>query len=385
MFKADINDLLAAFQKTKEGSAWKSSTQRFESRLMENLIQLKEELENGTYAQAPFTEFVHSERGKVRPIRAMCIRDRVVQRWLCDTVLIPALRPKLIYDNGASLEGKGVDFTRKRLMVHLQRHARKYGSKGWILLMDFSKYFDNIDHQIVLERLKAFPELQPYFLLIAKMIHSFSYDVSYGIDPDAPFDSMLHRKKIKEGALQNGSIILERSLGIGSQISQILGVWLPTPIDNLCKCRFGIKGYGRYMDDLYAVHIDRDFLFNKVVPEINAKAKELKIFINPRKTRICRLDREFVFLKQKYRMKPSGRILVHSPAVPFIRMRRKAGKFRNLMNAGRMSIASIADAYLSWLGNAERMHSSGAKISRTNQILIETFESRIGEQYGKCA
>lgn len=44
---------------------------------------------------------------------------------------------------------------------------------------------------------------------------------------------------------------MRKSVGIGSQISQISGVYYPTRIDNYCKIVKGMKYYGRYMDKLF--------------------------------------------------------------------------------------------------------------------------------------
>ena len=49
----------------------------------------------------------------------------------------------LIYDNGASLKDKGLDFARRRFEIHLRNAYKEYGGKAYILLMDFTKYYDN--------------------------------------------------------------------------------------------------------------------------------------------------------------------------------------------------------------------------------------------------
>lgn len=46
---------------------------------------------------------------------------------------------------------------------------------------------------------------------------------------------------------------MHKSLGIGSQISQISGIYYPSKMDNYCKIVKGIKFYGRYMDDTYII------------------------------------------------------------------------------------------------------------------------------------
>lgn len=63
-----------------------------------------------------FVEFDVNERGKTRHIKSPSIRDRVLQRAVCDYVLEPVLYSKLIYDNGASVKGKALSLPGKDLI-----------------------------------------------------------------------------------------------------------------------------------------------------------------------------------------------------------------------------------------------------------------------------
>lgn len=128
------------------GVSWKSSTQTYRFNLVTNTAATRRALLNGTYKSRGFIEFDLYDRGKMRHIRSIHISERVVQRTLCDKVINPTLKPSFIYDNGASTENKGIDFALNRLSCHLQRHYRKYGREGYVLLFDFSNYFANAQH-----------------------------------------------------------------------------------------------------------------------------------------------------------------------------------------------------------------------------------------------
>jgi hypothetical protein len=148
----DGNALYEAYKKAKKGSDWKPQVQKFEMNYLTELSKMQKELEGKAYEFLPSTEFTINERGKTRVIRGEQIQDRVVKHSLCDEVLNPAVEKYLIYDNGASLEGKGIDFTRRRLVTHLHRYYMEHGSnEGYILLIDFSKYYDNIRHDVLIE------------------------------------------------------------------------------------------------------------------------------------------------------------------------------------------------------------------------------------------
>lgn len=116
------------------GVSWKSSTQTYRFNLVTNTAATRRALLDGTYKSRGFIEFDLYDRGKMRHIRSIHISERVVQRTLCDKVINPTLKPSFIYDNGASTENKGIDFALNRLSCRLQRHYRKYGREGYVLL-----------------------------------------------------------------------------------------------------------------------------------------------------------------------------------------------------------------------------------------------------------
>lgn len=250
---SDSNVLLDAFNKAKIDSDWKMSVQEFEANLLINITQLSNELREGTYQQLPFYEFILHERGKTRYIKSLHIRDRVIQRALCDNILAPLLYKKLIYDNGASVKYKGISFTRNRLQAHLEKYIRENGIEGYILLIDFSKFFDNIPHDLFLQQLRPLIKDDETFNLIKQLVDSFHLNVSYLSDEEfkelenKPFNMLTFQHSDKEDK------ILYRSMGIGSQISQLAGIFYLTPIDNYCKIVKQYKYYGRYMDDIYII------------------------------------------------------------------------------------------------------------------------------------
>ena len=169
----DLNLLYDAFQKSKKGVDWKCSIQRYEANVLPELMKLRKALIDGTYKQKPFFEFDINERGKHRHIKSLHISDRVLQRALCDYVLIPTFYRYLIYDNGASVRGKGIEFTRQRLVTHLQKYYRKHGNRGYVLLLDYSKFFDSIPHDKLMEMIREKISDERLIKLLKDMIDTF--------------------------------------------------------------------------------------------------------------------------------------------------------------------------------------------------------------------
>ena len=113
----DLNSLYSAFLAAKKDSDWKPQVQKYEIDFLPNIVSTKDLLKNREYHSKPSSEFIINERGKVRPITGLQMSDRVIRHSLCDNVLSPSLIDYLIYDNGASLKGKGIDFSRKRFCM----------------------------------------------------------------------------------------------------------------------------------------------------------------------------------------------------------------------------------------------------------------------------
>lgn len=106
------------------GVGWKSSVQAYKANALANVYKARAAVLNGTYKSRGFVEFDIYERGKPRHIRSVHITERVIQRCLCDYALVPLLSSRFIYDNGASLKDKGIDFSLDRLNHHFREAAK---------------------------------------------------------------------------------------------------------------------------------------------------------------------------------------------------------------------------------------------------------------------
>jgi hypothetical protein len=314
----DPDNLWKAFQQSRKGVAWKESVQRYEMNLLRNIAETRRRLLSGESVQSGFVEFNINERGKTRHIRSIHIFERVIQKTLCDQILVHLLGNSLIHDNGASVKGKGVHFAIDRLIAHLSKFYRGNGfsNAGYALTVDFSKFFDNIRHDILFK-------LQ---------------------------DEVIHDERVKELTRRFITVFGDGvSLGLGSQVSQISAIFYPNKLDHFIKERLGVKYYGRYMDDLYLIHKDKAFL-EDCLRQIIEKCKELGIIVNLKKTKITSLKGGLLFLKGKYILLESGRIVRRPARDSAIRMRRKLRKFKALLDDKKMTYSDIRTAYQSWRG-----------------------------------
>ena len=222
-----FENLYRAYEKSTNGVKWKLSTQNFMVNACCRIARIRNKILNETYKNQPMRFFTICERGKSRNISALSFQDRVVHKCFCENYLTPLLSKSLIYDSGATIKGKGLSFTRKRVITHLQKYFRKYGNCGYVLKIDFHNYFESINHEILGNKLRKYIKDEDMFNLCMNFI-----------------------------------ALNKQGLGLGSQVSQIIAMFYLNEIDHMIKEKLHCKYYGRYMDDLYIIEKSKRKLFH---------------------------------------------------------------------------------------------------------------------------
>lgn len=354
-YLTDMNLLYEGFRSSMKGSAWKEEPQRFEIDVLCQLTKLKRDLETRTYRTMEGSEFTINERGKIRHIHGGRIRDRVVRHVLCDNELQEALQPYLIHNNGASQKGKGLSFARKMFERDLHNYWLKYKTnEGYVGFVDLSKFYDNIQHEKIREM--VYPKInESSRWLMDEVIRSFELDVSYMSDEeyarslDEKFDSVKYYNTIPAEA-KTGKKFLKKSVNIGDQVSQNIGIFFPTRIDNYVKIVRGVRWYGRYMDDMYIICRDRAEL-KSIIEGIMKAAEEIGLFINPKKTRIVRLRNTYKYLQIKYTLSDTGKVIKRINPKNVTRQRRRMKAYKRQLDKGKMTDEDIFQSCRSWMGN----------------------------------
>lgn len=375
----DMNVLYDAYLSSMKSSPWKAEPQKFEINLMGNLTALSNEIESKTYQTLPGSEFILNERGKIRHIHGGRMRDRVVRHALCDTIITPALEPYIIQNNFASQKGKGVDYARSTFERHLHNYWLEYRSNdGWVCFLDFSKYYDNIQHEKIKEKVDPLLDDDAAWLF-DNIIDNFQIDVSYMSDEEfarcveEKFNSVQYYETIPNEA-HTGQKMIPKSVDIGDQVSQSIGVFFPTEIDTYVTCVRGFKRYGRYMDDMYLIHKDRAYL-EETVDGIMELAKKNGLFINEKKTHICRLSDRYTFLQFKYWLDENGKVVKRINPKSVTRQRRRLKAYRRLLDDGRITYDAIEQSYKSWMGRYAKMMSK-QQVKNMQELYQKLFDGR---------
>ena len=333
-----FENLYDAFYLCRRGVRWKASIQNYERRLPSNSYKLYEELANETWVSKGFTKFYISERGKLRKIQSVHISERCIQRVFCDKYLVPLLSRSIIYDNGASMQGKGIDFALNRLKKHLNDNYKlTHSNDGYILLFDFSNYFGNISHEVlykIIDPIISNPKLRRLF---HQLIDAF-----------------------------------DEGVGLGSQVSQISAIYFANEIDHTFKDKMGIKGYARYMDDGYIISNNLSVIkrCKEVLIDLCSK---LYITMNDKKIRVCKISKGFIFLKKRFLLKPNGKLIIRLPKQSYKSEKRRLHR----MYEKGLPYSISNKSYRSWRGNASKYNGFNKSVKSVddcfNKLWIEPF------------
>lgn len=290
------SNLYNSYLKCLKNVKWKGTVQKYHQLSLAEVPKLRYELINKTIRTGNFYKFDICERGKIRHIQSVGIKERVLQKCLCDNYLVPMLSKNIIYDNSACQKGKGYHFAVNRIKRHLVDYFRKYNTnEGYVLRFDFSKYFDNISHSMLKATLKEVLLDNDLYNLTCKLIDDFDGD--YGI-------------------------------GLGSQISQICALWYPRELDNKLISVKGAHSYSRYMDDGIIISNNYDTLV-KCKNIIENICDKLEIKINSKKTIITKLSKGFTFIKARYTLLSNGKVIIKHNKNNITKNRRKLKRLKS--------------------------------------------------------
>ena len=377
---ADLNVLYDAFLASMNGSAWKEEPQRFEIDFLSEIIRLKKEVENRTYQTTQGSVFIYRERGKARLIHGGRMRDRVIRHALCDNELTDKLNPYLIHNNGASQKGKGMTFARNQFEKDLHNYWLEHrNNDGFIGFVDISKFYDNMQHDKIIELVCPKLDADASWLL-EEILKTFEVDVSYMDEEEyagcmaKKFDSIKYHTEIPDEA-KTGEKMMRKSVDIGDQVSQNIGIFYPTKLDNYAKIVRACKYYGRYMDDIYIIGESREEV-RSVIEGIAKQAKELGMFINEKKTHIEKLSGNYKYLQIRYTLTDTGRVIRRINPKNVTRERRKLKAYKRLLDKGMMPAEDIEEAFKSWLG-ASFKYMSNQQIINMITLYLNLFRREL--------
>ena len=248
-----LENLLEAWREFLSGKRNKSDVQLFSLRLMDNLFQLHYDPANHIYNHGPYQAFRINDP-KPRQIHKSSVRDRLLHHAI-HRMLYLFFDRTFIADSFSCRLNKGTHRALNRFR-QFQYHVSKNNTRTcWVLKCDIKKFFEHINHSILIGILKEYiPDINIIWLL-EKVIFSFSA---------AP----------------------GRGLPLGNLTSQLFVNIYMNEFDQYMKHTLKAKHYIRYADDFLIMSHDKSWL-EELLPKIDSFLTErLALTLHPHKISI---------------------------------------------------------------------------------------------------
>jgi RNA-directed DNA polymerase len=227
-----------------------------------NLTYLRESVANNTYQPHPLKQvLIPKDNGKMRELRIPSVRDRIVQQALLN-VLGSLIEPTFSASSFAYRPNLSIVKAVEKIAYWRDR------GYGWVLDADIVKYFDSIDHQILLVELRQYIEHPGILCLIKAWICS-------GIVTD------------------RGLELSEKGIPQGSVVSPLLANIYLDKFDRTISN--GDLQLVRYADDFLVLARSQEKI-RQAYTEVVKLLHSLKLTIHSEKTQITNFDRGFCFL-----------------------------------------------------------------------------------------
>ena len=292
-----MQDIINVYRKQiRVNTKNKYKIKRFEDFYSVNISRVKKTFEMGNYNGGIYNIFLIQEP-KYRIIMSQNIYDKLINHVVATKFLLPVLDKSLIDTNIATRFNKGTHFGIKLIKKYLNLLK---GDTVYALKYDISKYFYNIDHEILMSLLKRKFKDQKVLEILKNIIDSTNKGYvnraivklkNNELERIDGLNISFKEKEIKKEEINKIPLYINgKGLPIGNMTSQILAVFYLNELDHFIKERLGCKYYIRYMDDGVILSNDKEYL-KRCLREIEKMVEKYKLRLN-RKTKIINVSKE---------------------------------------------------------------------------------------------
>lgn len=164
-----IEALWRCWKRFRTGKKRTTEFERFAYNLEEHLFSLQRDLADGTYRHGSYRTFEVRDP-KRRMIAVASVRDRLVHRLLYDE-LVRLYDHIFLYDVWSCRKEKGLHGALDRAQNFLHAFPR-----GWVWRADIHKFFDHMDHAVLLQLLQRKIEDERMFSVLQEVIGSYEVE-----------------------------------------------------------------------------------------------------------------------------------------------------------------------------------------------------------------
>ncbi len=348
-----LTDLYKAYKDARRHKRGKECQLRFEYRLEDNLVALRDELLSGTYRPLPSMCFIVHDP-KMREVFAADFRDRIVHH-LFYNYTHSLFERTFIADSYSCIKGRGTHYGIERLKHHIRSVSAGYSRQAYVMKIDIRGYFMHIDRGILLslcretlakttQRMRKDSTMHPHLCpdyefvdyLLTTIINTNPLENCHRLGKPSDWDNLPQDKSIFHSPVGCG-------LPIGNLSSQLFSNVYMNVFDQFMKRELGCRHYGRYVDDCYVVADSTEWL-RSLVPHIKEFLRTtLRLDINERKLSIVDVRHGVEFL--------GAYIRPFRTYVARTSLSRIERKVRKLCYAERVSLGCSVNSFLGVLSH----------------------------------
>ena len=224
---------------------------------------MHKELKNKTYHHSKYHSF-YIQDPKLRHIHKATVKDRILHHAVF-RILYLIFDKTFIFDSYSCRLNKGTHRAINRFREFARKANRNNTRTCFVLKCDIRKFFDSINHTILIGLIKKKVDDENALWLIEKIINSFS--------------------------ILNG-----KGIPMGNITSQLFANIYLNNLDRFVKHKLRVKYYMRYCDD-FLILSERKSYLESITPSINIFLKdELGLSLHPDKIFIKTLSSGVDFL-----------------------------------------------------------------------------------------
>jgi len=272
------------------------TVEQLQGYLQENWLSIKEELLSGTYQPRPVRRAeIPKPKGGARKLGIPTVVDRMIQQALTQ-VLTPIFEPTFSENSFGFRPGRSAH----QAIMKSKEYIRE--GKRWVVDMDLEKFFDKVNHDILMERVRRKIQDKRVLTLI--------------------------RRFLKAGIMEEGiTRVNEEGTPQGGPLSPLLSNIMLADLDRELERRG--HSFCRYADDCN-IFVSSEKAGLRVLNSIEKYLwKKLKLSVNREKSAVDRPWRRR-FLGFSFTSRRSGQSRVHKDSIDKLR-----AKVKELCRIGR--------------------------------------------------
>lgn len=375
----DTRNIISMYNtRVKINTKNKIKIEKFDEYYVSNITLVKNILDSKNYKPGKYNIFIIKEP-KVRLIMSLNIIDKIINHLVCEYLLVDIFDNGLIDTNVATRVNKGTHYGYKKLVKYLNKNI---SNKLYILKFDISKYFFNINHDIVKKIIRTKIKDKDALNILDNIIDST--DSNY-INEEIIKLKNNEINRIKNSNNSNKDKLIKdimdiplykkgTGFAIGNPVSQAIAIIFLSYLDHYIKEKLNIPFYCRYCDDGILISDNKEYL-KYCLKEIKRIINDYKLELNMKKTRIYSIDNGFEFIGFRF-IRKNNKLLIKVKNQTKRKFKRKLKVLNKLYINGNINYDTFNQVKVSYLGHLK--YGNCNKLIRNSLNKLDSKYSDLG-------